>query len=212
MQTELRYIAIEGVIGVGKTSLAEALAKKFNGRMVLEEVEENPFLPNFYKDPRRFAFPAQIYFLLSRHKQQSSISQMDLFNTRIVCDYIFAKDRIFAYLNLSEHEVSLYEKIYQVLKKDVPVPGLVIYLQASPETLIERIRKRDRVFERELSYEYLASVADAYNSFFFHYNETSLLIVNTENLDFVNNPKDFEAIYNEIVNFRGRRHIFSKAE
>ncbi len=207
---EFKYIAIEGVIGAGKTTLATALAKKMNARLVLEEVEENPFLPNFYRDVKRFAFPTQIYFLLSRHKQQTTIAQADLFQSRIVSDYMFLKDRIFAYVNLTEPELGLYEKIFQVLKTDIPSPGLVIYLQAAPETLITRIRKRDRVFERELSYEYLAQLSDAYNSFFFQYNDAPLLIVNTENLDFVNNPKDFEAIYNEIIHFTGRRVIFSK--
>ncbi len=207
---ELRYIAIEGVIGVGKTTLATALAKKLNGQLILEEVEDNPFLPDFYKETKRFAFSAQIYFLLSRHRQQTSITQTDLFQAKIICDYIFAKDRIFAYLNLNDQEIALYEKIYQILKTAVPLPGLVVYLQASPETLIARIRKRDRVFERELTYEYLSALADAYNSFFFHYNETPLLIVNTEKLDFANNPIDFETIYNEIINFSGHRHIFSK--
>lgn len=207
---EFRYIAIEGVIGVGKTSLATALAKKMNARLVLEEVEENPFLANFYRDPKRFAFPTQIYFLLSRHKQQSTIAQADLFQAKIVSDYMFLKDRIFAYVNLTEPELTLYEKIFQVLKADIPNPGLVVYLQATPEILITRIRKRNRIFERELAYEYLAQLSDAYNSFFFHYNDAPLLIVNTENLDFANNPKDFEAIYNEILHFTGRRVIFSK--
>ncbi len=209
---ELRYIAVEGVIGVGKTSLTTALAKKIAAQPILEEVEENPFLPNFYKDPKRFAFPTQIYFLLSRHKQQVAISQIDLFHTRIISDYLFSKDRIFAYLNLEEQELLLYEKIFQVLKTDLPVPDLVIYLQATPETLIQRIRKRDRIYERDLSYEYLVELSNAYNSFFFHYDDSPLLIVNTENLDFVNNSRDFEAIYNEVINFTGRRVIFSRGE
>ncbi|MEO0094145.1 MAG: deoxynucleoside kinase [candidate division WOR-3 bacterium] len=206
---ELRYIAIEGVIGVGKTELAKILAQRLNAECVLEEVEENPFLANFYKDMRGYSFQTQIFFLLSRHKQQQHLLQRNLFIDRIVSDYLFEKDRIFAYLNLTEHELVLYEKLYQFLAKDVRKPDLVVYLQARLETVLERIRKRGRPFEREISVEYLEALTDSYNRFFLHYDTTPVLIVNTENLDFVNNQQDFENLYQAIITTPGGRIFYS---
>lgn len=206
---ELRYIAIEGVIGVGKTELAKILAKRLNAECILEEVEENPFLGNFYQDMRGYSFQTQIFFLLSRHKQQQNLAQRNLFVERIVSDYLFDKDRIFAYLNLTEHELVLYEKLYQFLAQDIRKPDLVVYLQARIETLLERIRKRGRPFERDISPEYLSALADSYNRFFFHYEVTPVLIVNTENLDFVNNQKDFENLYHAIMTTPSGRIFYS---
>jgi len=206
---ELRYIAIDGVIGVGKTKLARILAQRMSAQCVLEEVEENPFLADFYQDMRNYSFQTQIFFLLSRHKQQQSLAQSNLFVERIVSDYLFDKDRIFAYLNLNEHELVLYEKLYQFLVKDVRRPDLVVYLQARVETLLERIRKRGRPFERDISVEYLEALADGYNRYFLHYDATPVLIVNTENLDFINNQPDFENLYRAIITTPGGRIFYS---
>jgi deoxyguanosine kinase len=206
---ELRYIAIEGVIGVGKSELAKILAKRLNAECILEEVEENPFLSNFYKDMRSYSFQTQIFFLLSRHKQQLNLTQRNLFVERIVSDYLFDKDRIFAYLNLTEHELILYEKLYQFLVKDVRKPDLVVYLQGRVETLLDRIRKRGRPIEREMSSEYLEALADSYNRFFFHYDLTPVLIVNTQNLDFIKNPKDFDNLFRAIMSAPEGRTFYS---
>jgi deoxyadenosine/deoxycytidine kinase len=181
-------IAIEGVIGVGKTTLARILAESTSARLVLEIVEENPFLKDFYRDMRRFAFQTQVFFLLSRYQQQMDMMQPDLFSPRIVSDYIFQKDRIFANLNLSDNELKLYERLFPLLERDVPTPDLVIYLQASQAVLMERIARRGREFERAMPPEYIETLNEAYNYFFFHYNTAPLLIVNTNQSDFLNNP------------------------
>ncbi|HCU25057.1 MAG TPA: deoxynucleoside kinase, partial [Deltaproteobacteria bacterium] len=165
----LRYIAVEGPIGVGKTTLTRLLAEEFQGRLVLEEAEENPFLPAFYKDSRAHAFQTQVFFLLSRYQQQKQLIQQDLLQQATVSDYLFAKDRIFALLNLSEEEISLYERLYRVLDAQVPKPDLVIFLQASVETLRERIKKRGIAYEKSISGEYIERLCQAYNRFFFEY-------------------------------------------
>jgi deoxyadenosine/deoxycytidine kinase len=208
--TSLRYIAIEGMIGVGKTVLATKLSEKLQARLVLEEVEENPFLPNFYQDMRTYALSTQLFFLLSRHSQQQQLSQQTLFEQRIVSDYCFIKDRIFAYMNLSDHELKLYEKIYEFLEKDVPKPDLVVCLQAPVEVLVERIKKRGRGFEQNIDIEYLQALTDAYNRFFIHYDSTPLLIVNTENLDFVKNEKDFVQLFQAIITTTAGKKYYSQ--
>lgn len=195
---EANYIVIEGVIGVGKTSLAKILAEKINARVVLEEVEENPFLEDFYRDPARFAFQVQIFFLLSRYRQQMEFPQQDLFQQKTVSDYLFDKDKIFAYINLNEKELSLYERLWSFLYKDVPRPDLVIYLQANTETLMYRIRERNRSYEQDISSEYIQRLNEAYNYFFFHYTESPLLVVNTAKIDFVHNPDDLEDLLEQI--------------
>ncbi len=199
----LRYIAIEGPIGVGKTSLAGLLAERFGGVTLIEEVEENPFLPKFYADIKKHAFQTQVFFLLSRYQQQKELVQQDLFGNMVVSDYLFAKDRIFAYLNLDENELTLYEQIYRLLDPSIPRPDLVIYLQASTEVLLERIGKRALEFESGIDAEYLERLVEAYNRYFFHYSDTPLLSVNTSGIDFVENPSDLEDLVKEIKTMKG---------
>ena len=194
-----KYIVIEGPIGVGKTSLVNLLAKRFSARRVLEAADENPFLPRFYDDPRRHAFPTQLFFLLSRYRQQQELTQQDLFQQFVVADYLFDRDRIFAYLNLDDNELALYEQIYGLLKTRVAVPDVVIYLQASTDVLIERIARRNRAYEKHLSHQYLEELNQAYNHFFFHYSATPLLVINTNVIDFVQNPSDLDDLANQIL-------------
>lgn len=198
-----KYIAIEGVIGVGKTSLARLLSEKMNARLVLENHEENPFLTQFYKDPRHYAFQTQMFFLLSRFKQQQELPEPDFFHAALVADYIFPKDRIFAYINLSENEITLYEKVMGLMEVRVRKPDIVLYLQSSTDRLMKNIRTRSRPYERDISVEYLRTLNEAYNHYFFNYEETPLLIINTTSLDFVNNPDHLAAITNEIE----REHV-----
>ncbi len=205
-----RYIAIEGPIGVGKTTLATVLAERLGGRVVLEAVEENPFLPGFYQDRKKHAFQAQLFFLLSRFQQQQELFQQDLFNQVTVADYLFAKDRIFASLTLEPNELALYERIWQVLGARVVKPDLVVYLQARPDVLATRIRKRGRDFERNVAGDYLEAVSRAYGDFFFHYEETPLLVVNTSDFDLADEG-DLEALLREIRRHRRGRLHFSLA-
>ncbi len=193
-----RYIVIEGPIGVGKTSLTKLLAKEFNARCILEKSEENPFLLHFYQDRKKYAFQTQIFFLLNRFQQQKEIAQLDLFNQITLCDYLFAKDRIFASLNLDDHEVALYEQIFRLLTGQTPSPDLVIFLQAKPEVLLHRIKSRNIPYEKEIDFEYLKTLTDAYNYYFFHYDHTPLLVVNTSEIDFVNREEDFAQLVREI--------------
>ena len=202
-----RYIAIEGPIGVGKSSLAKILAQKYASRLVKEEVAGNPFLERFYENPRKFAFQTQLFFLLSRYRQQRELAQGDLFEAGLVCDYILAKDKIFALINLEDDEISLYESIYKLLVSMLPKPDLVIYLQARPEVLLSRVRKRGIAYERNISLDYLRTLSDAYNEYFFHYNETPLLVVNTSEIDFVESPRDLEHLVREVKSVkRGMQH------
>ncbi len=195
-----RYIVVEGPIGVGKTSLAKSLAAEFQARSIFERVEDNPFLAKFYEDRETYAFQAQIFFLLSRYRQQRDLSQQELFTQNVVSDYLFAKDKIFASLTLSSEEVNLYEQIYQLLDMRVPKPDLVVYLQARPEVLYKRVKKRDKNYEKSLTLEYLKEVAQSYNRFFFHYDDTPLLVVNTSEIDFVSSSKDLADLIKEINN------------
>ncbi len=194
-----RYVVVDGPIGVGKTSLASILAEKLGGRLVLERAEDNPFLADFYRDPSRFRFQTQTFFLLSRFSQQQEMLQPDLFDRIIVSDYIFEKDRIFACLNLDEHELALYEQIYRVLEPKIVSPDLVIFLQADTETLLRRIRQRSRSFEKDVDPEYIAAVNEAYNQFFFRYTDTPLLVINTSDIDFVNRRDDLEDLMKQVL-------------
>ncbi len=197
-----RYIAIEGPIGVGKTSLARLVAKEFNARLILEKPEENPFLPHFYQDRRKYAFQTQLFFLLNRFQQQREITQLDLFNQMTLSDYLFAKDRIFASLNLDDQELALYEQVYGLLKGHIPKPDLVIYLQAKPEVLHQRIRTRNISYEREVELDYLKALTEAYNSYFFQYDRSPLLVVDTSEIDFVNRREDLDQLLREIRQMR----------
>ena len=188
----LQYIVIEGVIGAGKTSLATLMAERFGGRVLLEQHEENPVLPDFYRDPRHFAFSTQMFFLLSRYRQQQDIPQRDLFHELLIADYLFAKDRIFASLTLDERELSLYDKVAKLLERDIPPPDLVVYLQSSTERLMANIRQRNRSYEKPIAEDYIRDLNEAYNRFFFNYTATPLLVVNSTAIDFVHNADDFE--------------------
>jgi deoxyadenosine/deoxycytidine kinase len=198
-----RYIAIEGPIGVGKSSLAELLARELGGKTLLEEVEENAFLPKFYGDMKKYAFQTQLFFLLSRYQQQKDMFQPELFKTSVVSDYLFAKDRIFAYLTLDENELCLYEQVYRLLDTRIPKPDLVIYLQASTDVLLDRIGRRNFEYEKGVKDEYLEKLIDAYNRYFFYYSDTPLLVVNTTEIDFVNNPEDLANLVKEIKSMKG---------
>lgn len=194
-----RYIAIEGVIGVGKTSLAHLLADHLNGRLVLEKPEENPFLEDFYRNPSAYAFQTQIFFLLSRYKQQKEFPQQDLFHPVTIADYLFAKDKIFAHINLSEHELVLYDHIMELMEPSIPHPDLVIYLQSSTDRLMKNIKIRGRDYEKPMTEEYIRTLNEAYNHFFFNYHETPLLVVNSSRIDFVNKKKDLENLIDVVT-------------
>jgi len=203
-----RYIVVEGVIGVGKTSLTKLLATRTSGRLNLEVVEENPFLGQFYQDRSAYAFQTQIFFLLSRYRQQQNLFQEDLFSSTLISDYLFAKDRIFANLNLSDDELGLYNQLATILEQRVLKPDLVIYLQARTSVLLQRVRWRGRAFEQDMDEGYLNALNTAYSYFFHHYKDSPLLVVNTDNLDFVNVPGDFDLLFEQIgEQFNGTRYF-----
>ncbi|HET6437047.1 MAG TPA: deoxynucleoside kinase [Anaeromyxobacter sp.] len=202
-----RHIAIEGPIGVGKTALAQILSERTGGRLVLEQPDDNPFLPSFYAERHKYAFQAQLFFLLSRYQQQQALLQQDLFSRSTISDYLFAKDQVFAALTLEPAELSLYQQIYGLLGPRVARPDLVIYLQARTDVLLSRIRKRGRDYERGIDPAYLDALAKAYRDFFFHYEDTPLLVVNTSDIDFEVNPEELEALLIVIARHRkGTRH------
>jgi deoxyadenosine/deoxycytidine kinase len=179
---------------VGKTSLARLLAERLHARLLLEEPEQNPFLEDFYKDPRRHAFSTQMFFLVSRYQELRELRQPDLFHDAVVSDYLFQKDRIFANLNLNDRELQLYDKIAPLLEAELPPPNLVVYLQASPDVIWNRIQQRGRPYERVMDPKYTATLAEAYNYFFFHYREAPLLVVNTNEMNFVDRRADLEEL------------------
>ena len=192
-----RHIAVEGAIGVGKTSLVDLLAARFDALKVLEQTE-NPFLEDFYRDKPGAAFQAQLFFLMNRYQQQKELTQGDLFNQVTLSDYIFAKDKIFAYLNLDDSELLIYEKLYALLEQNIPRPDLVIYLQATEKVLLERIRRRSRDFEMGISERYIAELNRAYNYFFFHYTASPLLVIDTTDIDFVERVDDLNELVAQI--------------
>lgn len=193
-----KYIAVEGVIGVGKTTFAQMLAERIDAELLNEEVFENPFLVDFYKNRKRFALSCQLYFLISRFQQQQGLMVRDLFAQRIVADYLFAKDSIFASVNLSDRELALYNRIAPVLLSDIPRPDLVIYLQASTPTLLKRVQQRNFSFEKSIDYDYVEVLNKAYDYYFFNYSDTPLLVVKTDEIDFVNKPDHFDDLIEQI--------------
>jgi deoxyguanosine kinase len=203
-----RYIVVEGVIGVGKTSLVKLLAVRTGARVNLEVVEENPFLKQFYQDRVAYAFQTQIFFLLSRFRQQQAIRQPDLFQELLVSDYLFAKDRIFANLNLGDDELALYDQLAGILEDRVQRPDLVIYLQASTDLLLERIRLRGRNYEKGMARDYIENLNKAYSFFFHHYTETPLLVVAADHLDYVAVPADLDLLIDQLREpFSGTRYF-----
>jgi deoxyadenosine/deoxycytidine kinase len=190
----LNYIAIEGPIGVGKTSLAKLLSKRLSAKLILEKFEDNPFLSEFYDDPARFAFQTQLFFLLQRYQQQQDIRQVDMFHNLLISDYMFIKDRLFASLNLDDKEMNLYDSIATMMERNVINPDLIIYLQADTSTLMKNIDKRARDFENNISYDYINALNEIYTEYFFRYNDTPLVIINTNNIDFVNNADDLDQV------------------
>lgn len=201
MTTELqhRYIAIDGPIGAGKTTLVKMLAEDLGGQCIFEPAEKNPFLGDFYKDRARNAFKTQLFFLLNRYQQQVELAQQDLFSNVTVCDYTFAKDLIFAQVNLNPDEMNLYEMIYKLLDARLPKPDFVIYMQASPKVLMDRIKMRGNAYEKGITEDYLETLTDAYNNYFFNYDTTPLLVVNSSDLDYVKNPQDWQDLKNAIL-------------
>lgn len=199
---ETAHIAVEGAIGVGKTTLAQKLADRLASGTLFESMEDNPFIELFYQNPERHALGVQLSFLFSRLKQWQGLHQQDLFTSGLVSDYLFAKDRLFATINLTDEELSLYDQVARLVSVNIPRPDLVIYLQSDADVIMERIRKRNRPMEKGMSADYLRQVIDAYNHFFFHYQETPLLIVQTDHLNFAENPKDLDALIERVRNMR----------
>jgi len=204
-----RYIAIEGPIGVGKTALAKRLAESLSADLVLEEVDENPFLERFYRDGRSAALPAQMFFLFARARQIEDLRQSDLFSTVRISDYLFTRDRLFAELNLDAEELKLYDQIADNLAVDAPVPDLVIYLQASVDALLQRLVRRNSNYDRFVDRGYLEQLTDAYARFFHEYDDGPLLIVNASQIDPVNNDADYEQLFQQIERTTGGRHFFN---
>jgi deoxyadenosine/deoxycytidine kinase len=207
-----RYIVVEGPIGAGKTSLARRLAAHLDKELLLEDPDANPFLGKFYDDPRRHALATQLFFLFQRAQQVGGLKQIDLFQRGTVADFILDKDPLFASLTLSDDELSLYQQIYGHLTPQAPVPDLVIYLQASAEKLIERVRRRGFDYERNISEQYLVRLAEAYSRFFYQFSAAPLLIVNSDHLNFVEGTADFDLLLRRITEMRGPREFFSRGE
>jgi deoxyguanosine kinase len=206
---EPNFIAIEGAIGAGKTSLVNLLGEQLDAQVVLENDDENPFLPDFYRDKESFAFQTQIFFLLNRYAQYQDLTQRDLFRSMVITDFLFQRDPIFANLNLKEHELQLYNQIYNLIKLKTPKPDLVIYLQADTKVLQQRIEKRDRDYESYLDWEYLEKVNKAFTNFFFYYSETPLLVVNTTEIDFVEKKGDLEELISKINHHKIGREYYN---
>ena len=204
-----RYIVVEGPIGAGKTSLARELADRLEADLMLEQPEDNPFLSRFYEDMPRFALPTQLTFLFQRADQLRELAQLDLFRKPTVADFLLDKDPLFARLNLRDDEFVLYEKVYSHLKPMTATPDLVIYLQAPVATLVERVRQRGVDFEQAIPDEYLARLADAYSRFFYQYDEAPLLIINSERLNFVDNPAHLKLLLSRVAGMRARREFFN---
>ena len=204
-----RYVVVEGPIGAGKTSLARVMSERTGGSALLEDPDANPFLPGFYQDRARYALPTQLYFLFQRANQVRALSQTDLFAGPAIADFMLDKDHLFARLTLNDDEFALYRQVYAHLKPQAPVPDLVIYLQASVETLIERVRRRGVAYERDIPDEYLARLAETYARFFYQFDAAPVLIINSDNLNFVDQPGDFDLLLRRMAGMRGPREFFS---
>lgn len=211
MAAVFRYIVIEGPIGVGKTSLANKLAQEFGSELLLEKAEDNPFLANFYQNLRQYALSAQLYFLLQRAQQVQDFRQSDLFRGSYVADFMVDKDRLFAQMTLNQDELELYQQIYTHLTLNAPRPDLVIYLQAPVATLRERITRRGIEYEQQIRDDYLLRLSESYTRFFYDYDESALLTVNTQSVDLISNDEDFGAILEKIGNIRSGRHYFNQS-
>lgn len=204
------HIAVEGAIGVGKTTLVKNLAHRLNASILLEDVDDNPFIELFYQDPARHALSVQLSFLFSRVQQWKKIGQLSLFEKGLVSDYIFAKDRLFASLNLSDAEFALYEQVHKAVAVDMAKPDLVIYLQSKPEVVMQRVRQRNRAMEKGMSMDYLRNVMQAYDDYFFHYNQTPLLIVQTDKLNFASDESAMDALFDRIAGMRSQREFWAE--
>jgi deoxyadenosine/deoxycytidine kinase len=197
-----RYISVEGPIGVGKTALARRLAADFGTQLILEQVEDNPFLRKFYEDPSRYAFQAQLFFLLERYRQQRGVHQQGVPQNGLIADYLFAKDGIFAGVTLGAEEGALYKQTFALLDRELPRPDLVIYLEARPDVLLKRIKKRGLEYERTINKDYLERLTEAFRNFFHHYTDAPLLVVNSSDIDFVEHGGDLADLINEIRGMR----------
>ena len=206
-----RYIVVEGPIGAGKTSLTHKLAERLGADLLLENASDNPFLPRFYQEPRRYALPTQLHFLFDRSRQLRDLGQGDLFRSGTVADFLIDKDMLFARMNLDDDEFELYQKVYADLAPQAATPDLVIYLQAPTETLHERVRRRGIDFERGMDAAYLERLANSYSEFFHRYDAAPLLIVNTSHLNFAQSEADFELLLERMNKMRGPREFFSRA-
>lgn len=211
MIDKYKFIVVEGPIGVGKTSLAQRLARRQNGELLLEAPDGNPFLERFYRDSARYALPTQLFFLFQRVTQLRELAQRDLFRRLFVADYLLEKDPLFASLTLNDDELNLYRQMYGALAPQAPTPDLVIYLQASPDTLIDRIARRGKPMEAAISEEYLRELCEAYTRFFYQYEAAPLLMVNTEHLNPVDEDSDFDLLVERIAQMRGKREYFNRA-
>lgn len=197
-ELNLTHIAVEGGIGVGKTTLAQGLAAKVDAKLLLETIDDNPFLELFYQDPERHGLSVQLSFLFSRLKQWQTLVQQDLFQSIIISDYLFAKDRLFAMTNLSDEEFNLYNQVANLVAINLPKPNLVIYLQSTPEIAMKRIQQRNRSMEKSITLDYLKQVTATYDKYFFHYQETPLLVVQTDRIDFANRPEALDMLIDRI--------------
>ncbi len=211
MLRHLNYIAVEGPIGVGKTSLTLKLAEYFDGKALLEEVSQNPFLESFYQERPNSAFPTQVFFLLNRYRQQQQLKEKDLFSSLYFTDYMFFRDRLFAYMNLTDEELTLYEELYAMLSKNLIKPDLILYLDANVSTLMKRIKKRGRDVERYLKEEYIEATKNSLHYFFFHYDEAPVLIVNTDHADFINDEEQFEQLVIQLEQHKAGKGYYNPA-
>jgi deoxyguanosine kinase len=206
-----RYIAVEGPIGSGKTSLARRLAARLGADLLLEQPADNPFLARFYQDMARYALPTQLFFLFQRARQLEPLAQPDMFGRATIADFLIDKDPLFARITLSSDELALYQRIYEAVRPRAPAPDLVVYLQAQPHVLIERVKRRNSPFERGIGEDYLALLADGYARFFYHYTAAPVLIVNSENLNFVERDADFDLLVSRMRAMKSRREYFNLA-